>query len=296
MGGTLSLSLLFACSGAGNICQLIKQTWLVRQAYGHNRNSDGTFSTKDMFANVKLSGITLGGSPIDIQTPFSVTGDFTFDLPLDTNYDTLVVRISGDTSLLQIPADAGVFISANWVITQLYQCNTFAQPIKTFPILSANTTPDNGQCIVGGTVRSIGLLSPGGAVGPPGISGVPGNGYIVLFGSTPLGACNGITLAGTTFEPQPIKTTIAIQDGTCLCGSGGVMPYTYSIIEGNLPSGMGFDSKTGCMFGKPDGNFPGSASVTFGVTDALNDTAQITCNIIFNPCGSSPSGVTNYMY
>jgi hypothetical protein len=65
-----------------------------------------------------------------------------------------------------------------------------------------------------------------------------------------------------------------------LKANGGVKGYTWSQVGGTLPPGMSFDAATGRISGVPAS--PGSASLTFQVTDALGGTAQKTLMLMIN--------------
>ena len=65
--------------------------------------------------------------------------------------------------------------------------------------------------------------------------------------------------------------------------SGGVPPYTFSIISGSLPPGLILDTSTGTVTGTPiaAGSFP----FTIQVADSNSNTASVACSITVSGAG-----------
>lgn len=90
-----------------------------------------------------------------------------------------------------------------------------------------------------------------------------------------------------TTAPLPLSiSTSSLDDGyqgriynRRLSATGGITPYSWSIISGSLPDGLALNSVTGVITGKP--NTTGCSTVTFQVRDASNTTASktITLNV-----------------
>jgi hypothetical protein len=64
----------------------------------------------------------------------------------------------------------------------------------------------------------------------------------------------------------------AVQYSQTISASGGVTPYTWSVIAGSLPAGLGLDALTGKITGTP--TQAGSASFTVEVQDATGSAAN----------------------
>jgi Putative Ig domain/FecR protein len=60
-----------------------------------------------------------------------------------------------------------------------------------------------------------------------------------------------------------------------LTGTGGIAPYTWSVVSGALPTGLSLDAATGTITGKPDPNVvvPGRYAVGVQLTDAVGAKA-----------------------
>lgn len=81
----------------------------------------------------------------------------------------------------------------------------------------------------------------------------------------------GATFAITTSSPLPAATSGETYS-VFLQGSGGTIPYTWSITVGALPTGLSLNADTGEISGTP--SVDGSFSFTVTLTDALSATAS----------------------
>jgi hypothetical protein len=96
-------------------------------------------------------------------------------------------------------------------------------------------------------------------------------------GTTTISATFGSVTGGTTLTVQAIPltiTTTTLPGGTLnisymapLAASGGITPYTWSIV-GSLPAGLTLNSGTGIISGTP------TATGTFGVTARVTDSSS----------------------
>jgi hypothetical protein len=114
---------------------------------------------------------------------------------------------------------------------------------------------------------------------------------------------DGAAQPGCTNGPAPL--TLACAGGTGQVGvpyssafvaSGGVAPYTFSIVSGSLPPGLTLNTSTGAVTGTP------TAAGTFSFTVQVSDstaipgsnvgTTQINCSITIQPAPVSANCVT----
>ncbi len=263
----MPLTLVCLCGDtSGSICQLTRLVLRYTGSFQHIGVNCGT-------PRFLLSSAS---APYSLEYLYEadVIGTKNQDLPLTlvNNWGDLIPLISIDSSLFQMPADGGCLYSANFDIEQIYTC-TDATGSKTWSIFSYNAAGSLGRCVDGnGVVRSVAKMGTGG-------------GYAHIYASTPLGLCNGSSSTGGVFDPAPksyiIKTNAV---NKCLCASGGVAPYSYAIVKGNLPSGQSLNPTTGCIEGVPDGVSPGTTSITFQVVDGAGSVAEVTCGFVPDFC------------
>jgi len=104
----------------------------------------------------------------------------------------------------------------------------------------------------------------------------PGSLNITVFNPTPGGGTsNAMTLTVTasltitTSSPLPAAQVGSLYSQT-LAASGGLLPYSWSIATGSLPSGLALSSSTGVLSGTP------STSGTFNFTVQVADAGQPT--------------------
>ena len=98
-----------------------------------------------------------------------------------------------------------------------------------------------------------------------------------------------VLLSGTTNPTgsAPSLTTSSLPSGTqntaysaTLTATGGTTPYTWSILSGNLPTGLTLGSSTGIVSGTPTGT--GTNNFTAQVTDIQSQTATKALSITIN--------------
>jgi hypothetical protein len=89
-------------------------------------------------------------------------------------------------------------------------------------------------------------------------------------------------------NPAPAITTSSLPNGNkdrnysrTLAASGGIQPYTWSIVSGALPAGLSLNSTTGTISGKPA--VTGTFTFTVRVTDNVGGTATRSLSLRINP-------------
>jgi hypothetical protein len=104
-------------------------------------------------------------------------------------------------------------------------------------------------------------------------AGVYGYQYTYSY-STPLSTTQDIS-------SKTLNAGVAATSFTPVTASGGTAPYTYSISDDSLPSGLSINSSTGAISGTPDSS-SSAATYTVLVTDDLNDTSSKTFSLTVN--------------
>jgi len=90
------------------------------------------------------------------------------------------------------------------------------------------------------------------------------------------GVILGLKLPSVASTDLP-SATVGTAYAEALAVSGGIAPYTWSIVSGVLPAGLGLTPSTGVVAGTPTA--AGTLSVVVGVTDADGVTASGTVTI-----------------
>lgn len=89
-----------------------------------------------------------------------------------------------------------------------------------------------------------------------------------------------------TGGPQP-EGTVGVAYSTSLVASGGLTPYSWSVVSGSLPAGITISSATGVISGVPTAKV--TANFTVQVKDSVGATASAAASITIN----SPLTMTN---
>lgn len=116
-------------------------------------------------------------------------------------------------------------------------------------------------------------------------------------GTFTLGATVNWSAVVATFSTSAVSSPLAITTTTLPAGtqntaysstvsaSGGVTPYSWSIVSGALPAGLTLNSSTGAISGTPTGS--GSSNFTVQVKDANASTATQALSVAIN-AGAPP--------
>lgn len=189
--------------------------------------------------------------------------------------------------------DAGITAGQNNVLM-------LAIPISgmtvTCPVTNTGAvgTPFTAQILVSGGTGPYSYVVSSGAL-PPGlsldvstgeISGTPTTGGTYFYTVT---VTDSLGASASTGSPCPL--TIAQLAPACpldrfelgvaysdfLTATGGIPPYTWTVISGTLPDGITLNGATGELSGTP--TTLGSGTVTFMVTDDDGNTAIVSCGV-----------------
>ena len=236
--------------------------------YNHSLSVSGGLApfTWTVTAGVLPTGLSLTSAGVILGTP-TVAGEI-------SNFTVTVVDVLGGSA------------GANFSIT-----------ISAGPVISGGSTLANGEL---GVAYSQTLVATGGTqpyswaqIGgtlPPGLSFAAGT-----FSGTPTTAGGPYTFTiqvsdgsgaffnavlNITIVGNPVITTISplttgevnLAYSQQLVVSGGLSPYSWSVVQGNLPAGLTLNS-AGLITGKPTVAIS-SASVTIQVTDAVQKFNQ----------------------
>ena len=158
-------------------------------------------------------------------------------------------------------------------------------------VATGGVAPYTFSIISGSLPAGLTLNSSTGAItGTPTTSGIF-NFTAQVVDST--GSAAGTTTATCSIVIAPPAITLACATSTgqvgvayssALIATGGVPPYTFSIISGSLPAGLTLNSSTGAITGTPTTS--GTFNFTAQVVDSTNSSAGTTtanCSIVINP-------------
>lgn len=94
----------------------------------------------------------------------------------------------------------------------------------------------------------------------------------------------GATQLAITTASLP-SATVGLGYSANAAASGGISPYSWSIVSGGLPAGLSLNPATGAISGTPSS--AGSTSFTLQVSDNNAQTASQTFTLTVNPAGAN---------
>lgn len=240
--------------------------------------------------------LTVSGTPtqagsftVNVQATDSSTGDGPF-----TKSESFTLAVAAPT-LSMTPA-AGNIDMPYGVATTVNFSASGGTPTYSYSIAA-------GSLPVGVSLSSAGVLS-----GTPTVPGLYTLSIRATDSSTGTGAPfqitqNYVIQVGTptiTIDPPSLPDgTAGTAYSASFSASGGVAPYSYSLLAGSLPLGMSFSS-AGTLSGTPrsDGNF----SLTVRATDANGQNAAVVRTLRIDPAtvvispATLPGGVVGAVY
>jgi hypothetical protein len=229
-----------------------------------------TFSSNDLPSGLSISTSgTISGTP-------TVSGTFT--------YHVTVTDKDGHSGTISCSVTIAPAVSANCVSI------TAVQGVAITPVTLTGSGGAGGPYTFSSNDLPTGLsISSSGTIsGTPLVSGTFTYHVTVKDKN---GNTGTISCSVTIAAPVPISLTCA--GGTGMVGtafnggvtvSGGVGPYTYSIVSGALPTGLTLNTSTGAITGTP--TVAGTFSFTVKVVDALGNSALSQCNA---SCNTNPA-------
>lgn len=113
--------------------------------------------------------------------------------------------------------------------------------------------------------------------------------------------CEGTPVVGPSPAPgSPVIATQSLPSGTVgqayqatMTATGGVPPYSWSVVQGALPSGLQINSASGFIAGLPSNAT--ESQFTVRVTDARNATNSLTMSISILPPDDATSGLSGVL-
>src|SRR5208283_4157317 len=116
-------------------------------------------------------------------------------------------------------------------------------------------------------------------------------------GNTATSSCSIVVSPALTLSCPTGMAQVGVAYSSALVASGGVAPYTFSIISGSLPPGLTLNTSTGAITGTP--TTTGTYNFTAQVVDSKGNTATASCSIVVSmpmltlscPTGTAQVGV-----
>lgn len=132
---------------------------------------------------------------------------------------------------------------------------------------------------VPGGNSTVGTVSSSGFYGAP--TAVPSPAAVTVTATSAADTTKSAGAIATITAPTPTITTSSLPNGktglaysATLAATGGTTPYTWSILSGQLPTGVGLGTISGTISGTP--STAGTYNITVQLTDATGQVASTT--------------------
>ena len=303
------LSVLPVCIALASVSVSYGQTppaFRLSDAAGNNVTIDSTGAITFTGNASCVSGVTCSTVFSNVATP----GQIVWSGNVGAFQITAVVGISkpvtGPSPLMDVSLQAVRTAAAGGTLVVRWTDTNFNVPGVTGGVMSAGGTITGTGSVLfrtffDGTNTAFGTGTLVGTLGPFSTSAYSGSVNGPGPSASPFSMTEEITLTmgpnsiiGGDFEfralPAPLKVTcpaatigqVGIPYSSALIATGGIPPYTYSIIMGSLaPFGLSLNPSTGAITGTP--TMAGTINFTGQVADATNGTATtgvVPCPIV----------------
>jgi hypothetical protein len=245
-------------------------SWSVNGVAGGNSTA-GTISSTGLYS--APSTVPAGGSVTIAATSIADP----------TKSAQATVTVVPAVSVALSPASASVIVS---------QTQQFTATVSG----TSNTAVSWRVNGVAGGNSTIGTVSSGGLYTTP--AAVPSPATVTVAATSAADTTKSAGATVTVTVPTLSLTTASLPNGTTgvaysatLAATGGTTPYTWSILSGLLPAGIGLGTTTGIISGTP--STAASYTVTVQVTDAAGQHTSALFTVVVVLCTSClPPSVT----
>ena len=283
--GTTSTSCTIVIAPAPPTLTCPAATGTVGVAYSSNLVAAGGVPpyTYSITAGSLPTGLSLNPTTGAITGTPTAAGSFTFTAQVVDSRGTAAGTTSTSCTIVIAPAPPTLTCpAATGTIGVAYSSN----------LVAAGGVPPYTYSITAGSLPTGLSLNPttGAITGTPTAAG-PFTFTAQVVDSR--GTAAGTTTASCTIviSPPPIMLAcptatgqVGVPYSSMLVATGGVSPYTFSIISGTLPSGLTLNPSTGAITGTP--TTAGTFNFTAQVVDSTGKAAGTTtanCSIVINP-------------
>lgn len=182
-----------------------------------------------------------------------------------------IIFVLGGTFLLASPVQAALFVTSSPLLPQGQVGSAYYAAL-----IATGDHPPFTWSSGGGLPPGLSLASSGIISGTPTLAGTF-NFNAMVTDSTSASATQAFVI--TVNQPPLRFQTTSLQSATegeaysaVISVSGGTLPYTWSVINGTLPSGLILGGSTGYLSGTPDPGTAGSYTFAVTVTDSTAPT------------------------
>ena len=156
-------------------------------------------------------------------------------------------------------------------------------------VASGGVAPYTYSIAIGALPPGLSLNSSTGAItGTPTMAGTYNFTAKVMDsgGNTATASCSIVVASAALALSSPTGTAqVGVAYSSALLASGGVAPYTFSIVSGSLPPGLTLNTSTGAITGTPTS--AGTYNCMAQVVDSQGSMATASCTITVTSAGTS---------